>query len=60
MTFELERLREQLSTLKILYEDATLSDSPKEERIKISQQIENLEQLIADRKALMNRNQSRN
>jgi hypothetical protein len=60
MTFELERLKEQLGTLKILYEDAILNSSPKEERIKISEQIEKLEQLIADRHELMNQNQSRN
>jgi hypothetical protein len=56
MTVEIERLTEQLSTLKILYEDAILNDSPKEYKARINQQIEMLEQLIADRKKLTNRN----
>ena len=60
MTFELNRLREQLSTLKDVYKDALLNGASHEEKNKIEQQIEKLEELIADRKELIERNQSTN
>jgi len=60
MTFELNRLREQLSTLKDVYKDALLNGASYEEKNKIEQQIEKLEELIADRKELIERNQSTN
>ena len=60
MTFELNRLREQLSTLKDVYKDALLNGASCEEKNKIEQQIEKLEELIADRKELIERNQSTN
>ncbi len=60
MTFELHRLREQLSTLKDVYKDALLNGASYEEKNKIEQQIEKLEELIADRKELIERNQSTN
>ena len=60
MTFELHRLREQLSALKDVYKDALLNDSSYEEKNKIEQQIEKLEMLIADRKQLIDRTQGPN
>ena len=60
MTFELNRLREQLSTLKDVYKDALLNGASYEEKNKIEQQIEKLEEFIADRKELIERNQSTN
>ena len=60
MSFELHRLREQLSALKDVYKDAVLNGSSYEEKNKIEQQIEKLEMLIADRKQLIERTQSHN
>ena len=58
MAMDLEKLNEQLQNLKIVYKDAIYSDLPLKDIKKISDQIYHIEELIAKRKALINRDQS--
>jgi hypothetical protein len=60
MALELQSLRDQLTSLLLTYKDAIANKKPAEEIRRIEQQIKKLEMLIADRKNLMNQNQSRN
>jgi hypothetical protein len=60
MSFELQRLNEQLTTLNIVYKDAIATNISIEERQKIEKQIENLQKLITERKELLKSNQSPN
>lgn len=60
MPLELRKLKEQLLTLKIVYEDAVYSDLPSADLKKIKDHIEKLEKLIEERKVLITRNQSPN
>ena len=55
MGLEIHSLRDQLTSLLMLYKDAIINEKPIEERKQIEQQIEKLEMLIEDRKKVIER-----
>ena len=55
MGFDIHSLRDQLTSLLMLYKDAIINEKPIEERKQIEQQIEKLEMLIEDRKKVIER-----
>jgi len=60
MELELHSLRDQLTSLLMIYKDAIINGKPIEEIKRIEQQIEKLEMLITARKKLIERRQSIN
>ena len=57
---ELDRLREQLNNLRMLYEDAVMYNKPAKELVEIVEQIKNMENLIKSRQEIMKRRDSEN
>ena len=60
MEFEVHSLRDQLTSLLMLYKDAIINEKPIEDRKRIEQQIERLEMLIENRKKVIERRHSTN
>jgi hypothetical protein len=60
MALDIQSLRDQLTSLLLTYKDAITNKKPPQDIRRIEQQIEKIEMLIADRKKLMNENQTRN
>jgi hypothetical protein len=60
MALDIQSVRDQLTSLLLTDKDAITNKKPPQEIRRIEQQIEKIEMLIADRKKVMNQNQSRN